>query len=307
MTPAGQMIPQANDALQMTFPLVSVIIPSYNHERFITACIKSVFEQDYPCFEVIVIDDGSTDRSREILGELKQQFDFQLIFQENQGLSCTINRGITEYSKGKYITVCASDDYWLPGKLEKQVKFLEENPVVPLVYGKSKIIDTNSNCLEHQTILLNQGLKGGKIFKEIIFQDFHLPVNYMYRTEIFKDIGLFDTRVWAEDFDMNLRISAKYPFGYLDDYLACYRRGSNSSSSDEPWKIVRSHRCSIEKFRDSPWYGEALRRWHYRNFIWFAYRKGYKLFALKSMFYSLKFAGKKSYLKGIRDIVFKWQ
>jgi glycosyltransferase involved in cell wall biosynthesis len=287
-------------------PLVSVIIPSYNHAPFLRTCIGSVCTHDYPAFEVIVIDDGSTDNSRKILEDLRYEFDFQLIFQENQGLGCTINRGITEFSSGKYITICASDDTWLPGKLRKQVQFLEDNPGIHMVYGKSEIIDFDGNILEKQTSELNRELKGGNIFREIIMLDFHPPVNYMYRADIFKESGLFETKGCAEDFDMNLRISAKYPIGYIDEFLATYRRGANSNYGDNPLHIVRSHRHSIDKFRDSRWYAKAVTRWHYRNFIWFAYRKGYKLFALKSMVCSIGYCFRMRYIKGIRNLVFRW-
>jgi alpha-1,3-rhamnosyltransferase len=288
-------------------PSVSVIIPSYNHAPFLRCCIESVCTQDYPSFEVIVIDDGSTDNSREILEILNQQFHFQLIFQENQGLSRTINRGITEFTKGKYMTICASDDTWLPGKLRKQVHFLEEHPGIPMVYGKSEIMDIDGNLLEKQTEELNRGLQGGHIFREIILLDFHPPVNYMYRADVFNETGLFETNGCAEDFDMNLRISARYPIGYLDEFLATYRRGPNSNYGNNPLHIVRSHRYSMDKFRNSPFYREAVVRWHYRNFIWFAYRKDYKLFALKSMFPAIGFCFRKSYIKGIRNLLFRWQ
>jgi alpha-1,3-rhamnosyltransferase len=287
-------------------PLVSVIIPSYNHEAFIATCIRSVFSQDYLNFEVIVIDDGSTDNSREILAKLHQEYDFKLILQENHGLSFTLNRGIQGYSKGKYITLCSSDDFWLEGKLNKQVKFLEENHHIPMVFGKSKIIDFNGNYLEDQTIALNHGLKGGYIFKEIFLQDFHPPVNYMYRSDIFNIIGLFDPEAWAEDFDMNLRIACKFPIGYLDEFIYCYRRGENSSSTHQPYKIINSHRYSIEKYATSKYYSEAVKRWHYRNFIWYSSRKKTKLFALKSMILSLSLLFHQPFQKGIRDLLLRW-
>jgi GT2 family glycosyltransferase len=237
---------------------------------------------------------------------LKLKYNFKLFFQENRGVSYTLNLGIKDYANGEYITFCASDDYWLPDKIVRQVKFLEENPDIPMVFGKSKIIDFKGSFLEEQTTLLNKGLKGGKIFKEIIFQEFHPPVNYMYRSVIFKEIGFFDEDAWAEDFDMNLRIANKYPIGFIDYFLACYRRGMNSNSSSLPYRIINSHIYSINKFRRSEYYTQAILRWHYRNFLWFACRKNSKLFAIKSMFQSISFLTDKMFIKGIRDLLMRW-
>ena len=175
-----------------------------------------------------------------------------------------------------------------------------------MVFGKSKIIDFKGSFLKEQTKLLNNGLKGGKIFKEIILQEFHPPVNYMYRSVIFKEIGLFDEDAWAEDFDMNLRIAIKYPIGFIDDFLACYRRGENSNSTTRPYRIINSHKYSIDKFRRTEYYTEAILRWHYRNFLWYACRKKSKLFAIKSMFLSIRFITDEIFVKGIRDLLLRW-
>jgi len=103
------------------------VVPSYNHEKYIERCITSIYEQDYKYFELIVIDDGSTDESVKVLEKLKNKYDFYLECNENQGLAKTFNRGFRDLAKGKYLTFCASDDYWLPVKLSAQVKFMEEN------------------------------------------------------------------------------------------------------------------------------------------------------------------------------------
>jgi alpha-1,3-rhamnosyltransferase len=287
-------------------PLVSVIIPSYNHSAFVTKCVESVCTQEYPNKEIIVIDDGSTDNSLRILEQMKRIYDFHLIPQKNVGLSATLNRGITEFAGGKYFTICSSDDYWLPGKIAKQVEYLEDHPDIPMVFSKSKIIDFDGNFLEDQTFSINRGLKGGMIFKEVILQEFHLPVNYMFRSEIFDKVGLFDEKAWAEDFDMNLRISIKYPIGFIDEFLACYRRGQNSNSVSQPKKIIYSHRYSIDKFKSSSLYTEAVRQWHFRNFIWFACRKDSKWFALKSMILSIRSFTDRRFIKGLRDLFLRW-
>jgi alpha-1,3-rhamnosyltransferase len=288
-----------------SYPLVSVIVPSYNHAPFLKECLTSVFAQDYPATEVIVVDDGSTDNSGEVLRELNRKFEFTLELREHHGLSNTVNYAITEYAKGKYITITASDDNWLPGKLTKQVRFMEENTQFPMTFGKSKVIDVEGNYLEHQTATLNSGLKGGMIFREIFLMDFHPPVNYIYRAEVLRSLGLFDERSWVADFDMNLRMAEKYPIGFMDEFLDCYRRGFNSSSWNDPVKIICSHRYSIDKFRASPWYREAVTRWHYRRFVWLAHRNGFKRKAFQSMLASVKYCFRKTYVKAVRNLIFR--
>ncbi len=114
-------------------PLVSIIVPSYNHARYINQCIESIYQQTYQYFELIVIDDGSKDNSKEVLIDLHNKYEFTLVFQENQGVAYTLNRGIKEFAIGKYITFCASDDYWVIDKLEKQVVFMENNQFYPIL------------------------------------------------------------------------------------------------------------------------------------------------------------------------------
>ena len=195
----------------ITKPLVSIVVPSYNHASYIEKCIESIIEQDYENYELIVIDDGSTDNSRDILSSLQKKYDFYLEFNENQGLAKTLNRGFKEIAKGKYFAICASDDYWLPKKLTSQVEFLENNPNFGMVYGKVITIDENDKIIEETSEYKNRNLKGGMIFKELLFLEFHPPVNYMYRATVIQKMGFFDENIWAEDFDMNLRLSLKKP------------------------------------------------------------------------------------------------
>lgn len=111
----------------MTNPLVTIIVPCYNHQRFIADCLESIVAQAYSPLQVIVIDDGSSDKSAEIARTLSKQYGFEFFEQSNQGLIATINRGLS-LAKGKYYCVFASDDVMTLGRLKIQVEFLEKNP-----------------------------------------------------------------------------------------------------------------------------------------------------------------------------------
>lgn len=295
-----------NNSLLINPPRVSVIVPSYNHGLFLTTCIKSILNQDYPNFDLVVIDDGSTDNSREILTDLQKEFDFNVVFQRNQGVSYTLNRGLKEFVTGEYFTFCASDDYWLPGKLSKQIMYLEENESIPMVFGKAKIVDMQGNFISEQTNLLNSNLIGGWIFEDIFFQNFHPPINYMFRTKTVIELGYYDEQAFAEDFDMNLRVSFKYPIGYIDEFISCYRVGLNSTSYKDPTKIIDSHLYSINKFKNTSLYKKALLKWNYRAFLWQSSYKKLKIRAFKSMLSSVSYFFKKPYIKSIKILILNW-
>tara|TARA_B110000003_G_C16651696_1_gene534466 strand:- start:2026 stop:2904 length:879 start_codon:yes stop_codon:yes gene_type:complete len=268
-------------------PLVSILVPSYNHSKYIKKCIECIVNQNYDNYELIVIDDGSTDNSVAILSELQKKHGFYLKLNKNQGLAKTLNIGFKEIANGKYFAICASDDFWLPNKLTLQVEFLEKNPNYAMVYGKAKVIDENDNILKEITEATNRNLKGGSVFKELILMEFHPPVNYLHRANVIREIGFFQENLWAEDFDMNLRIAKKYYIGFINEYLFYYRVNNSIPSKGLNFKTIYSHKSSIEKFKDSEYYTQAIKLWYFRCFTWYApFYKGKKL-AIKGMSHNL--------------------
>jgi len=287
-------------------PLVSIVVPSYNHAAFITQCIESIISQDYSNYELIVIDDGSKDESPQILLDLQKKYSFNLILNKNQGLARTLNHGFRELAQGKYLTFCASDDYWLPGKLRKQVEFLEKNPDYAMVYGKAEIIDENNNIDKNRTRVTNSRLKGGYIFKELINLEFHPPVNYMLSAAIVKELGFYKEHIWAEDFDMNLRISQNHPIGFIDDYISGYRINNSIPNKNLSFKTIKSHKESIEQFKDTPFYREAIKNWHYRCFTWYAPYINGKRMALNGMIHNLDKMFTKKFIISFMVLIVKW-
>ncbi len=287
-------------------PLVSIVVPSYNHASFIEKCIECIINQDYDNYELIVIDDGSTDNSDETLSRLHKKYGFYLEFNKNQGLAKTLNRGFKEIAKGKYFACCASDDYWLPNKLTLQVEFLETNPDYAMVFGKAIVIDENDNTMEERTESTNRLLEGGNIFKQLLFLEFHPPVNYLYRAKVIQKMGFFRENIWAEDFDMNLRIANQYAIGYINEYLFYYRVNNSIPSKNLNFKTIYSHKNSIDQFKDSEYYNQAIKLWHFRCFTWYApFYKGKKL-ALKGMFHSLDKIFKREFWHAFALLLFRW-
>jgi alpha-1,3-rhamnosyltransferase len=289
-------------------PLVSVIVPSYNHEQYITQCIESVINQTYKNFELTVIDDGSKDSSPDILRKLQQKYGFNLVFQENIGLALTLNKGIKEYAKGKYYSSCSSDDYWAPDKLEKQVNFLEKHPEFPACFGKQYMVDQHSVILPYITETANKRLKGGHIFKEVICQEFHPPVNFMFRRSLFDEVGYYKN-TWAEDFYMDLKILEKYPLGFVDKYLNYYRRSIETTDVKAKMlnqKIIYSHLDTINAYKESIYYKKAIKLWYLRCFYWYLPYKSTKKLAFKGMIRNLDNLLSFQFLKSIFKFMVLW-
>jgi glycosyltransferase involved in cell wall biosynthesis len=128
----------------MTDPLVSIITPTFNHERFIADCIDSVRQQTYPNWEMIIINDGSTDKTAEIIGSIiKDEPKIKLLQQQNIGvfrLSETYNKALGA-ARGAYIAILEGDDFWEPDKLERQVAALESRPECVLAWGRAFVVN----------------------------------------------------------------------------------------------------------------------------------------------------------------------
>lgn len=287
-------------------PLVSVVVPSYNHARFITQCIEGIINQSYTNYELIVIDDGSTDETRVILAHLQKRYGFTFILQENMGLPKTFNKALQEHVRGKYFTFCASDDYWVPDKLEKQVGYLEQNSDIPMCYGKVYAVDESGNILQNHTNLLNSNLKGGHIFEDLLLINFHLPVNYMLRRSIFDEVGYYREDIFTEDLYMNLRIASKFQIGYIDDYLFYYRVVTNCESKPVSIKSSVAHLKCIEEYKSSEFYRKAITKWHLRNFIWYSSHTKYKLYACNGMFHSMSHIFSRRYLISCIRLILSW-
>jgi len=231
---------------QIDEPLVSVVVPSYNHEAYIEECILSVLNQTYKNIELIVVDDGSTDRSREILERLQNQFHFVLLFQENQGISKTMNKAIS-LSHGKYISSSASDDFMMPDKIERQVNYMESDPDCSLVFGKVHMVDNNSQIIEGLTVVDPvEDVVGSVPFEKLIEGNCIPAASVMYKKEAWEQCGKYDENSIIEDWGLWLEFAYSGKIVYLDEYFAYYRwHGDNLTSNTlkmytAAWKIVQN-------------------------------------------------------------------
>ena len=211
-------------------PLVTVIVPCYNHEKYIEECLLSVLNQTYKNIQLIVIDDGSKDNSISIIKNLQTKYNFIFETQQNTGVSKTLNKAITKHAAGKYISILASDDYWALNKLEKQINFFEANTKFGLICARAKIVNEQSEVVgDLHPELLNRDFS----FNQIALGKSMIPaLTVVIKKTIFDKVGLFDENLAIEDLDMWLRIANFYEIGFIEDYVGFYRQHQHNASSN---------------------------------------------------------------------------
>jgi len=231
-------------------PKVSVIIPTYNCARYLPEAIESVLEQSYQDFEVVIVDDGPTDNTREIVSEYVKKFSGKIkyFFQANSGAVVARNAAIKS-SSGEYIAVLDADDIWLSGRLEEGVKVLEREPDVGLVHANISWMKEDGRVVSSP--VRKKEFLSGRIFKEIFLRDAHISMpTVLVRSECFERVGLFDehlTKLGCQDREMWLRVAQKYKFYYIDKVFGLYRMRSGSVSRDRD-KMLKARYYVVDKF-----------------------------------------------------------
>jgi len=215
-------------------PQASVIIPTYNRGWIIKEAIDSVLAQDYTGFELIIVDDGSTDHTSDVLDSYGD--DIKVLFQKNKGVSAARNRGIAEAS-GKFIAFLDSDDLWLPQKLTVQMEFFNQTP--------------DALICQTEEVWIRNGLRvnpkkrhkkpSGMIFKPSLELCLVSPSAVMIQRSLFDRVGKFDEALPAcEDYDLWLRISCRFPVHLIDTPLIIKRGGHDDQLSS---------RAGLDRFR----------------------------------------------------------
>ncbi|MGD9058428.1 MAG: glycosyltransferase [Desulfobacterales bacterium] len=200
-------------------PLVSVIIPTYNRDWIVKEAIESVLAQDFSDYELIVVDDGSDDRTPEILAAYEDPI--TVIRQSNRGVSAARNRGIAA-ATGRLIAFLDSDDLWLPQKLSAQVNFFAENPNAVICQTEEQWVRNGVRVNPKKRHLKFSGM----IFERSLALCLVSPSAVMITKALFDAVGVFDEDLPAcEDYDLWLRISCRYPVNLIETPLIIKRGG----------------------------------------------------------------------------------
>ncbi len=232
----------------MNEPLVSVCIGAYNRKDYIRECLDSVLAQTWPHREIIVVDDASTDGTREILQSYGTAI--QLILRESNSGICPVTRNqAARAAQGDYVAFLDSDDRWHPAKLEKQVEFMEEHPEVPLCHTLCNVLDEHSQVtgVRHGPDVVPPT---GMIFERLLEHCWVTISTVMVRRGIFDEVGWFNCDApygyLGEDHEFFLRVARRHPIGLVPEVLAGFRRAGqgitarNWKANPEPVPLFRA-------------------------------------------------------------------
>ncbi|WP_347160186.1 glycosyltransferase [Pontibacter chitinilyticus] len=211
---------------QAALPLVSVIIPCYNHAVYLPEAFASIWQQHYPAVEVIVVDDGSTDNTRAVA---EAGAGIRYIYQENQGLSAARNTGI-RHSKGELLVFLDADDWLLPGALHTNVRYLQQNPQLAFVSGA------------HDKVFVDEGVVKEEIhevpanhYQQLLQGNYiGMHATVMYRRWVFDELQYDVSLRFCEDYDLYLNVARKYPVAHHTYKIAAYRLHTANMSANIP-------------------------------------------------------------------------
>ena len=225
---------------------VSVIIPTYNRSGFVHEAIESVLFQEYTDCELIIVDDGSSDETKDVLKRYADRVTY--IYQDNKGVSSARNKGV-ETASGEYIAFLDSDDIWLPKKLSHQMDFFSHNPDALICHTEEIWI--------RRGVRVNPMKKhkkySGMIFEKVLPLCIISPSSVMMKRDLFFNrIGFFDETLPAcEDYDMWLRIAAEYPIYLIETPLIIKRGGHEDQLSQKYMGLDRFRIKALMKILDS--------------------------------------------------------
>ncbi|MDG0811884.1 glycosyltransferase family 2 protein [Cohnella rhizosphaerae] len=292
-------------------PLVSIIITAYNHEDYVGACLESMINQTYRNIELIVLNDGSKDRTHEVITayepKLAERFSkYTYIDKHNEGISVNFNKGI-RMSSGDYIKTFASDDILLPQAIEHLVRFLEENSEFDVAYGDGYHILTKETDLtdfefdEIQRFSNITELKSGYIYEHLLTMLPHMSTcTVLFRRKCFEEAGYYDESLSCEDMDLYLRYSREYQFGYIQQDIALHRiHGDNAGYN--PAIMIPSLQKMLAKYDRIHFFRSLEERDQFIEILEWSQR------VLEVIDYESRIPGKKGHRLGHRRLLSKIQ
>ena len=228
---ATELQEQTEEALEPSPTAVAVVVPSFNHARFIGATLRSIMQQTLWPANLLVIDDGSSDDSPAIIERTLNEcpFSCEFIARDNRGLCATLNEGF-EKTRGDYFAYLGSDDLWLPNFLKARVQLLESRPDAVLAYGHSYFVDEENRVVDCSADWASYA--DGDVREMLLGTTAPMSPTVLYRRSA---VGQqrWDERSKLEDYDLYLRLSAEGPFAFDPRVLSAWRRHGSNTSRDQ--------------------------------------------------------------------------
>jgi alpha-1,3-rhamnosyltransferase len=223
---------------------VSVVVPSYNHARFVEATLRSIMKQTLRPAELIVIDDGSSDGSPAVIERVLNDCPFpsELITRNNRGLSATLNEGL-ERTRGDYFAYLGSDDLWLPDFLKSRVRLLQSRTNAVLAYGHAYFVDEQNQIVDCTADWARY--TDGDVREMLLQTTGPMSPTVLYRR------GALERQRWneeskLEDYDLYLRLSAEGPFAFDPEISSAWRRHGSNVSWDQSLMLEEQLRAQRE-------------------------------------------------------------
>lgn len=251
-------------------PLVSVLIPAFNHERFIERCLDSILEDSYPSKELVIIDDGSTDSTGQRIADWierhRGEISVEYVQRENRGVAATLNE-LAARARGEYLRLGASDDYLLPGGLDTQVGYLLAHPRKWAVIGDSIVVDREGRVMHesgmrdlHHADLRLYSTDEGIRFAVISHWAIGGPVA-LVRKRALETVAGWNENLCIDDWDFFLRLAAHDAIGFIDARVCAYRiHGENMSRTrNRKARIINLTEAQDVALRRQAMFGEPYR------------------------------------------------
>ena len=224
---------------QVYHPLVSIITPTYNHEKYIQQCIESVLSQTYPHWEQIIVDDGSIDDTPRIVAKYTRDPRIKYIRMKHLGIQrlyVLYNKAL-QIARGELIAILEGDDYWPPYKLEKQIQFFQD-PQVVLTWGKGVFVDNRGRILGKSRVPNFQCLEGPRVFRKLLVRNIFTPaVTVMIRKKPLLREGFAQPKnVPCVDYPTWFRLAKEGKFCLVDEILG-YWRIHSAQMSKRLWQM----------------------------------------------------------------------
>ena len=220
--------------------MVSIIIPTYNRENVIKRAVNSVLRQSYSAYEVIIVDDGSTDGTEAVVASIEDPRIRYIALKENQGVAHARNVGIRE-ARYEYIAFLDSDDEWLPNKLKRQMKKMQAVPnEFAMVYCRMSGLMRNRTdrfvCPQRDYV---KEILEGNLFQPLLFQNVIGTPTIVVRKECLEQVGGFKEALRClEDWELILRIAKRWKIGFVDEILVEVHKSAGSVSMNTGWYLV---------------------------------------------------------------------
>lgn len=231
-------------------PMVSIIVPTYNRENVIERALGSILRQSYESYEVIVVDDGSTDHTADVVRKIQDDRIRYIALPENQGVAHARNVGIRE-AKYDYIAFLDSDDEWLPDKLMLQMKKMLDAPKgVGLVYCRMGGLQRDGKdrylCPSRD---FRDAVLEGNMFELLLWRNVIGTPAVLARKECLEQAGGFkETLHCLEDWELFLRVAREWEIGFVDEVLVEVNKSERSVSTNAPWYLIA--RCyMVSRYR----------------------------------------------------------